>query len=126
MSRLPREFLWQDLESMDDFLSEPLNKEIYQVYQTVKTAPFRINIPDIQLFNELYYLCIAIVAKDIYVYELEKVVFARFGRAYLSDLLISMIYAVFYLQENRPTVFDGIDRFVDEYQRNKGWYLHHV
>lgn len=123
MSRLPREFLWQDLESMDDFLSEPLNKEIYQVYQTVKTAPFRINIPDIQLFNELYYLCIAIVAKDIYVYELEKVVFARFGRAYLSDLLISMIYAVFYLQENRPTVFDGIDRFVDEYQRNKGWYF---
>lgn len=123
MSRLPREILWQDFDSMEDFLSDPLNRELYKVYQEVKTAPFRITIPDVQLFNELYYLCVSLVVKSVYDYELERVIYARFGRPYLSDLLIAMIYCVFYLQEERPAVFDGFEKYTDEYQKNKGWYF---
>lgn len=123
MSRLPREILWKDFNSIDDFLIDPLNKELYQVYQKVKHAPFRISIPDVELFNELYYLCISLTVKSIHCFELEKEVFARFGRAYTGDLLISMIYSVFYLQEERPALFKHFDEYVNEYQRNKGWYF---
>ena len=123
MSRLPREILWKDVSSIDEFLVDPLNKELYQVYQKVKNAPFRISIPDVQLFNELYYLCISLIVKNVYVYELENEITARFGRAYTSDLLISMIFSVFYLQDKRPILFEGFERYVNEYQRNKGWYF---
>ena len=53
--KLPREFLWQDYKSMDEFLEEPINQDLYKVYLTVKDAPFKITMPDVKVFNELYY-----------------------------------------------------------------------
>lgn len=123
MSRLPREIIWKDVSSIDEFLVDPLNKELYQVYQKVKNAPFRITIPDVELFNELYYLCISLIVDNVCYHELENEIYARFGRAYTSDLLISMIYSVFYLQDKRPALFESFEKYVNEYQRNKGWYF---
>ena len=121
MRRLPREILWKDVSSIDEFLVDPLNKELYQVYQKVKNAPFRISIPDVQLFNELYYLCISLVVKNVGYHELEEEIYARFGHTYTSNLLISMIYSVFYLQDKRPAFFESFEQYINEYQRNKEW-----
>lgn len=125
MSRLPREFIWNDVDSMDDFLSSPLNKKLYEAYLQVKDAPFRISIPDIQLFNELYYLCTALIAKEIQFKELEQEIFAYFGRDYAKDLLISLIYSVFTLQKDMIGIYnvfgDDISSFFSSY--SKGWYF---
>ncbi len=99
MSRLPREFLWKDVDSMDNFLHDPLNKELYEIYKTVKDSPFKITIPDVNVFNELYYLCVALRFRDFGANELEEIIFADTGRKYAPSLLISMIYAVFILQD---------------------------
>ncbi len=119
--RLPREFVWQDLKSMDDFLSEPLNKELYRAYLKVKDAPFRLTMPDVQVFNELYYLCVALNNEFICFNELDQEITSYFCRKDTSDLLISMIYSVFALQDNKPKIFDIISIYIQNYQ--KGWYF---
>lgn len=99
MNRLPREFLWKDVESMDNFLHDPLNKELYKVYLKVKDAPFRILIPDVKVFNELYYLCVGLRFRDFKTHELEGIILADLGHTYSPSLLMSMLFAVYALQD---------------------------
>lgn len=121
MSRLPREFLWKDLESMEDFFVDPLNKELYHVYCQVKEAPFRLTMPDVEVFNELYYLCIALNNECISFSELDEEIESNFCRKNTTDLLIAMIYSVFSLQKKQLLIMDQFDVFLESYQ--KGWYF---
>ena len=123
MSRLPREFLWKDLESMEDFFVDPLNKELYHVYCQVKEAPFRLTMPDVEVFNELYYLCIALNNECISFSELDEEIESNFCRKNTTDLLIAMIYSVFSLQKKQLLIMDQFGVFLESYQ--KGWYFDH-
>ncbi len=123
MIRLPREFIWQDVQSIDVFLHDPLNRELYLVYQEVKGAPFKIKISDVKIFNELYYLCASLCCGNIRPSDLEKEIKSALMYDYAVDLLISMIYSVLYLQEESPQVYDDFKQYLMSY--NSGWYLKH-
>ena len=122
MNRLPREFLWKNVESMDNFLHDPLNKELYEVYKTVKDKPFKILMPDVKVFNELYYLCIGLRFRDFNADELEDIILADTGHEYASSLLISMFFAVYAVQkiEIKDTFPEHIYLW---FLNHGGWYF---
>lgn len=121
MNRLPREFLWKDVESMDNFLHDPLNKELYKVYLKVKDAPFRILIPDVKVFNELYYLCVGLRFCDFKTNELEGIILADLGHTYSPSLLMSMLFAVYALQDIK--IKESFPDYLDSLLiGHGGWY----
>lgn len=121
MIRLPREFMWTDVESMESFLQDPLNRELYNVYKEVKDAPFKIRMSDEKVFNELYYLCVSLKFGNITIDELDSVILADLGFSYAPGLLSSMVYAVFILQDRftRPEFVYGL---YSRLNQNKSWY----
>ena len=53
---LPREFLWTDLNTMDQFFElDPVNKDFCEVLMTLHEKPFDIKSDDVRVFNEVYY-----------------------------------------------------------------------
>ena len=122
MNRLPREFLWKDVESMDNFLDDTFNNELYKVYKTVKENPFKILMPDVKVFNELYYICVGLRFRDFYTDEIEEIIMADLGHKYAPSLLISMIFAVYAVQdENIKESFP--DYFSSGLLCRGGWYF---
>jgi hypothetical protein len=55
---LPREFVYTDRKSIDDFLNgDELNKEIYKTYLRVKDRPYYFKFDAEKAFNEAFYIC---------------------------------------------------------------------
>lgn len=122
MNRLPREFIWKDVESMESFLHDPLNKELYEVYKTVKDKPFKILMPDVKVFNELYYLCVGLRFRDFGADELEEIILADLGHQYAPGLIISMMFAVYAVQKFE--IKETFPEYIDSWFLNHGgWYF---
>ncbi len=118
---LPREFLWQDYKTMDDFLKDPLNQELYKVYKQTKDAPFKITMPDIKVFNELYYQVVKYCYCEVSVENIANSICANLGFVYSKDLIISMIFAIICLQKKKMY---ELEYMLKEYLgNNRGWYL---
>ena len=102
MIRLPREFMWTDVKSMDNFLKDPLNKVLYKTYEEIKIVQSNnkiANIPDVKIFNELYFLCISLKFGNITIHDLDSIILSDLGIEESKYLLKSMVYAVFNMQE---------------------------
>lgn len=53
---LPREMLWTDKKTMDEFFElDPINEKFFEVLVTLKEEPFDVQIDDVKVFNEVYY-----------------------------------------------------------------------
>lgn len=118
---LPREFLWQDYKTMDEFLKDPLNQELYKVYKQTKDAPFKITMPDIKVFNELYYQVVKFCYCEVSAENIANSVCADLGFVYSKDLIISMIFAIICLQKKKMY---ELEYMLKEYLgNNRGWYL---
>ena len=113
--------MWTDVESMESFLQDPLNRELYNVYKEVKDAPFKIRMSDEKVFNELYYLCVSLKFGNITIDELESIILADLGFSYAPGLLISMVYAVFWLQDHsiRP---EFVFALYTRLNQKRNWY----
>ena len=58
--KLPRELLWTDITSMDEFLNEPVNREMYEMFLKIKQRTLLLKSSEyavIKIFNEVYYQC---------------------------------------------------------------------
>ena len=78
--KLPRELLWTDKTSMDEFLNEPVNREMYEMLQKIRRDTILLKdtyFSAIKIFNEVYYQCTRIV------YERDQ---NDFVRHYLADI----------------------------------------
>jgi hypothetical protein len=117
--KLPREFLWQDYKSMDEFLEEPINQDLYKVYLTVKDAPFKITMPDVKVFNELYYQCVKFCLGDVSMDDIANSIEADLGFVYSKNLITSMMYAVIVSQKKR---IDNYYEILFYLQDCRGWY----
>ena len=117
---LPREFLWQDYKTMDEFMKEPINHELYKVYQQVKDAPFKISMPDIKVFNELYYQAVKFCYCNVTIESIANSVIADLGFVYSKDLIISMLFPIICLQKKR---IDEVYMIMEYLGSNRGWYL---
>lgn len=103
--QLPRDFIYKDRSSLDDFLTgDELNKKLYGVYLTVKDRPYNFKFEPEQAFNEAYYIA-TVAANDkhpeLCVRNMWQTAKHDMGWAYAADLVMSMVYAILSLQENK-------------------------
>ena len=98
---LPRELLWQDLPSMDDFFKlDPVNEDCYEVYLNLREDPFNIQADAVKVFNEVYYQITRMFFEHPLPNDLEKYVAdikANIGWNYSAELVMSMAYFLFSL-----------------------------
>lgn len=100
--KIPRELLWVDKKRMSEFLEEPLNKKLYEVYLNIKRKVPSQDFQTLKLFNEVYYQCCRIVSAndpDIDLDDIIKEIKEDLGWEYSTSLVVNMIYAVLSLRK---------------------------
>ena len=106
IERLPRELVYTDRLTLDDFLSEnELNKELYKVYLEIKDIPYYFKFDAEKAFNEAYYIATLVMNDphpELNVREWLWIAKADMGWRYAANLVMSMVYAILYLQAERP------------------------
>lgn len=117
---LPRETLWADKKKMKEFLSEPLNQKIYEVYLNIKRDGVIKDYETLKLFNEVYYQCSRIVnseKQEINLNDIISDVKKTLGWHFSSSLVVNMIYAVLALRRNNsPSVVHLISSIKKHYR----------
>lgn len=110
--KLPRELLWCEVESMDEFFElEPVNEDLYSVFIRLREEPFAIQADPLKVFNEVYYQATRLVNEKPMPHELkdfENDVKANMGWKYSSDLVISMAYWLLQLSEDAHTELNTV------------------
>lgn len=78
--KLPRALLWTDKDSLDEFMNEPVNRDMFEMLQKIRRDTILLKdtyFSAIKIFNEVYYQCTRIV------YERDQ---NDFVRHYLADI----------------------------------------
>lgn len=93
---LPREFLWTELNSMDEFFKlDPVNEDFFETFVKLREEPFGGWLDAVQVFNEVYYQATKILFEHPADYDFLKYVSdikANLGWSYSVDLALSMVY----------------------------------
>lgn len=117
---LPREILWADKKTMKEFLQEPLNQKIYEVYLNIKRDGAIKDYDTLKLFNEVYYQCSRIVnctRQTISLNDIISDIKKNLGWYFSTSLVVNMIYAVLALRhDNTPSAVHLINRIKDHYR----------
>lgn len=96
MPILPKEFLWTDKKTMDEFFElDPVNEEFFEVFVTLHEEPFAVTANEVKVFNEVYYQLTRMVFERPLPSDLDKYVAdikANLGWNYSAELLMSMAY----------------------------------
>lgn len=112
IEKLPRDFVYTDRRTLDDFLrSDDLNKELYKVYLQVKDRPYYFKFDAEKAFNEAYYIATLAMYDphpELNVREWLWIAKGNMGWRYAANLVMSMVYAILYLQEDRPEKIDYV------------------
>lgn len=105
---LPREFLWTDKKTMDEFFElDPVNEAFFEVFVTLREEPFAVTAGEVKVFNEVYYQLTRMVFDRPLPSDLDKYVAdvkANLGWNYSAELVMSMAYFLLALvdKEVRP------------------------
>ena len=94
--RIPKELLWTDLESMDDFFRfDPVNEYFFEYFSTLREKPFAVTLDAVKVFNEVYYLATRIKYESpsaFYMETYNQEIKADLGWKYSAELVMSMVY----------------------------------
>ncbi len=123
---IPRELVYTDRRTLDDFLREDdLNKELYKVYLRVKDKPYYFKFDAEDAFNEAYYIATMAMNDphpELDVKEWLWIAKEDMGWRYAANLVMSMVYAILYLQQDQPeqigyvlTIMEGQDYGEDHF-----------
>ena len=100
--KLTRETFWKDKSLMADFLKEPLNKKLFEIYLGIKRNAPSQDFHTLQLFNEVYYICSRILHESSpqselteYISEIKK----DMGWDYPTSIVVNMVYVVLSLSK---------------------------
>lgn len=93
---LPREFLWTNKKTMDEFFElDPINEEFFDVFIKLREEPFAVTAGEVKVFNEVYYQLTRMVFEhplpsdlDNYITDIK----ANLGWNYSAELVMSMAY----------------------------------
>lgn len=100
---LPREFLWKDFQSMDEFFRlDPINEDFFEVFVKLREEPFAVQADEVKVFNEVYYQVTRIVYEHPLPNELQRYmndIKANLGWNYSAELVMSMSYFLIALIE---------------------------
>ncbi len=112
LTDLPKQLIYTDRKTLDDFLREDdLNKELYNVYLQVKDKPYYFKFDDVKAFNEAYYIAVLAMNErkpESQVKEWYWNAQSHIGWVYAANLVMSMVYAILSLQENKPKRIDKV------------------
>ena len=105
LPKLPRELLWTDKKSMDEFFRlDRINEAFFEVFITLRDEPFAVQANEVKVFNEVYYQ----ITRMVYDYpmpaDLPKYVSdikANMGWNYSVELVMSMAYFLISLMEKQ-------------------------
>ena len=103
--QLPREMLWTDLKTMDQFFElDPVNKAFCEVLMTLHEKPFDVKSDEVRVFNELYYQMTRMMyerpaPRDLANYQTD--IMRNMGWNYSVELIMSMLYFMNSLIEKR-------------------------
>ena len=113
MKNLPRTFIYRDRKELDEFLKDnELNEALYDVFLEVKDSYYNLKISAETIFNEVYYQCTRLMLDphpEARVWDYLNDAKGNTGWRYTSDLVFSMVYAVFSVQPRLPL---SIKRFL--------------
>lgn len=117
---LPREMLWVDKTTMKEFLKEPLNQKLYEVYLGIKRNAPSQDFHTLQLFNEVYYICSKIICDNRPDPDLNhyiRIVKNDMGWDYPSSIVVNMIYAVLSLREGNTKEIEMLLEAIRQHYR---------
>ena len=95
--RIPRIMLWTDKKSMDEFLDNPLDKELYKLFEQLNKWPITFKMDEVVAFNEVHYLITRIVYNRLYdrfadpEYYIRDA-YANMGMADATEAVLAMAY----------------------------------
>lgn len=95
---LPREFLWRDKKTMDEFFElEPVNEDFFEVLQSLREEPFVVKTDAVKVFNEVYYQVTRMVYEHALPADLPRFtadIKANLGWNYSAELVLTIVYFV--------------------------------
>lgn len=95
---LPRELLWNDRKSMDEFFGmEPVNEDFFEVLQALREEPFLVKVDATKVFNEVYYQLTRMMYEHALPADLPKYtadIKANMGWNYSAELVLTMVYFI--------------------------------
>lgn len=120
--KLPRELLWTDKETMEEFFKlDRRNEDFFEVFVTLREEPFVVETDEVKVFNEVYYQVTRMVFEspspidlDTYVNDIK----ANMGWNYSAELVMSIAYFLLSLidKKTRP-----IDKFFTKAINDRFW-----
>jgi hypothetical protein len=97
--KLPRELLWTDKTSMDEFFElDPVNEYFYEYYISLREEPFAVTLDPVKVFNEVYYQATRAAYEKPYMFGIAPYfqdIKANLGWNYSAELVMSMLYWIF-------------------------------
>lgn len=109
---LTKPFLWVDKQSMDEFFElDPINEDLYAIYQKLSEKPFSVKIDAVRVFNEVYYQTTRMfyenpMPSDFFNYVSD--IKSNLGWNYSAELVVTMSYFLI-------TWIDGQNRRLNNY-----------
>ena len=123
--KLPREMLWTEKQTMDDFFElEPLNEKFFNVFVTLREDPFDIRSDEVKVFNEVYYQITRMFYENPMPEDLQNYVSdikANLGWSYSAELVISMAYFMITNCKNKPLNMFFTNSIIDNFQDSIYW-----
>ena len=102
---LPRQLLWKDLMTMDEFFHlDTINEAFFEVFVTLREEPFAVQTSEVKVFNEVYYQITRMLFEYPMPSDLPKYVNdikANMGWNYSAELVMSMAYYLMSLIEKQ-------------------------
>lgn len=109
--------LWQD-KTMDELLSEPLNRDLYKIYLELKEQEIDTGVTDEKIMNEVYYQCTKLVYENSAYPDFEAIdldIKANVGTKLISRLVYRMMYAIFSVRINNSAEIEKIMKDLEVY-----------
>ncbi len=117
---LPGEYLWAKKNTMGEYLKEPLNKKLYQVYLTIRRNNPSQHFDSLKLFNLVYSLCARVVYENDTSPKLNgyiKEIKTAMGWSYPTSMVLNMVYAVLSLRKgNSDEVMTFLEKIEIHYK----------
>ena len=123
---LPKQMIYTDRRNLDDFLREDgLNRSLYKVFLKVKDRPYYFKFSAEKAFNEAYYISTMAMNEphpELDVREWRYIAKNHMGWAYSADLVMSMVYAILYLQNNKDERIEYVLMMMERADYSKDYF----
>ncbi len=105
LPNLPREMLWTDKKTMDEFFKlDPINEAFFEVFVTLHEEPFAVQTDEVKVFNEVYYQVTRMVYEHALPSDLQSYISdikGNMGWNYSAELIMSMAYFLIALIDHK-------------------------